>query len=251
MIAAGALDLIENAALWGVIARPAGPSEILTGTAGVAAAVKFVLVLAAIGFVVAFGLGRALARVSPLVQWFLSAPVLVLIAALVLAVLWRVALASLGIPDLFWSESAFMQVLAGVGVGALLGHLGTLGFLLDTQRAAVLGRTYRSEWSARIVVAWVLRLLPNVKRSADPARRLPAAHVGSTARDRAGQRAARSRWRPALVAAAGRHRLLCRFREPLRLALVPARPLAGRPRRSGRASGMRASRTSIASRTRS
>lgn len=162
---AGGLDLVENAALWGVIGRPHDPSGFLAATAGFAAATKFVLAFAAVGFVVAFGLGRALARVTPLVQWFLSAPVLVLVAALVLTVLWRVALTSLGIPDLFWSESAFVQVLAGVGVGALLGHLGILGFLLDTRRASNLGRTYCAEWSARIAVAWVLRLLPIVKEA--------------------------------------------------------------------------------------
>jgi hypothetical protein len=161
---AGGLDLVENAALWGVIGRPLAPSGLLTLTAGAAAATKFVLVFAAAGFVLAC-LGRALAGVTPLVQWFLSEPILVFIAALVLSVLWRATLASFGIPDLFWAESPFMQLLAGVGVGALLGHLGILGFLLETRRASVLGRTYCAEWSARIAVAWLLRFLPVVREA--------------------------------------------------------------------------------------
>ena len=164
-LVAGALDLVENAALWGVTGRPLDPSGFLTWTAGLAAAAKFVLAFAAVGFVLWFGVGRGLNRVTPLVQWFLSAPILVAIAALVLLVLWRAALASLGIPDLFWSESASMQVLAGIGVGALIGHLGVLGFLLDTQRASILGGTYCADWSGRIVVAWVLRYLPMVKEA--------------------------------------------------------------------------------------
>lgn len=162
---AGGLDLLENVALWGVLARPLQPSALLTGIAGTAAAAKFVLVFTAIGFVVSFGIGRGLAGVTPLVQWFLSAPVLVVIAAVVLAVLWRVALASLGIPDLFWTEAAFSQLLAGVGVGALIGHLGVMGFLVDTRRAAALGRAYCADWSARIAVAWIVRVLPVMREA--------------------------------------------------------------------------------------
>jgi hypothetical protein len=159
-LAAGALDVVENLALWRVIGTPLDPPSVLTGLAGVAAALKFVLVFAATGFVLFWGIGRALARVTPLVQWCLSSPILAALAAFVLAVLWHGALTSFGIPDLFWSESAWMQILAGTGVGALLGHLGVLGFLLDTRRASARGRSYCAEWSARLPVAWVVRVLP-------------------------------------------------------------------------------------------
>ncbi len=149
---AGGLDLVENAALWGVISHPLDPPALLTWTAGIAAAIKFLLVLAAGAFVLLAGPIRWLFRTTPLVQWVLSAPLLALIAALVLAILWRVALAALGIPDLFWTESAILQTMAGIGVGPLLTHLGVLGFLLDSQRVSKLGAKPRAEWLERIRV---------------------------------------------------------------------------------------------------
>jgi hypothetical protein len=161
---AGALDLIENAALGGVLRTPSDPSAVLTWTAGIAATLKFLLAVTAAVYVVV-GLGRELARATPLVQWFLSYPVLLLAAALVFAVVWRLALSSAGIPDLFWEEAGLMQFLAGVGVGALLSHLGVIGFLLDAQRATLRGRAYRARWAGRISVGWLTPRLPWVSEA--------------------------------------------------------------------------------------
>ena len=158
-IAAGVLDLIENAALWGVLRSPANPSGALTWLAGIAAAAKFLLVACAVVYCV-IGLGRALARVTPLVQWFLSYPVLLFLAVVVLAIVWRVALAPFGIPDLFWDEEWKTQIVAGAGVGALLSHLGVMGFLLDSRRAARSGGRYWARWAKRIAVKWVVPWVP-------------------------------------------------------------------------------------------
>lgn len=158
-IAAGTLDLIENAALWGVLRAPTDPSEALTWLAGIAATIKFLLVVPAAIYAL-LGLGGALARVTPLVQWFLSYPLLLFPAVLLICIVWRVALVSFGIPDLFWDESALPQLAAGAGVGALLAHLGVMGFLLDTHRAAMGGYKYRGRWASRIAVQWIVPLLP-------------------------------------------------------------------------------------------
>jgi hypothetical protein len=164
-LVAGALDLVENAALWGVLHTPSDPSDVLTWLAGIAATIKFLLAFAAALYVV-LGLGRALARVTPLVQWFLSYPILLLTAMLIFAVTWRLALSSAGIPDLFWDEKGWMQFLAGVGVGGLLSHLGVMGFLLDTRRAALRGRRYHGRWAGRIAVKWLVRRLPRRTQAA-------------------------------------------------------------------------------------
>jgi hypothetical protein len=165
-LAAGVLDLIENAALWFVIGQPASPSAGATWTAGVAAAVKFALVAAAVVYALPSAarelkrLGVWIHQWTPLAQWFLSYPILLLSAVLLLAVLWHVALVSFGIPDLFWDEDGWMQVWTGLGVGTLLVHFGVMGFLMDTQRANRQGRRYRQAWCARVSVSWAARFLP-------------------------------------------------------------------------------------------
>lgn len=164
-VVAGVLDLIENAALWGVLGSPSNPSGALTWLAGIAATIKFLLVAPAVVYGV-LGLGRALARVTPLVQWFLSYPLLLFAAVMVLAIVWRVALAPLGIPDLFWDEEGPTQFFAGAGVGALLSHVGVLAFLLDTRRAALRGSRYWARWAARVAVKWIVPVLPALDEGA-------------------------------------------------------------------------------------
>ena len=161
--AAGILDLIENVALLSVLAGPTAPA---TYAAGVSALGKFVLVGAVVVFLVVVGLAFPLARLTPLVRWFVRAPGLAIIALVVLAVVWRVALSSFGIPDLFWDERPFAQGMAGIGVGALLAHLGVLGFLLDAQRAERSEGRGRAEWAAGIALSWPLRLVPRLQEGA-------------------------------------------------------------------------------------
>lgn len=150
--AAGVLDIFENVALLSVLA---GPTASATRFAGVSALGKFALLGAVAVFLAVVLLEFVLARLTPLVRWFVRAPGLVLIALGALAILWRVALSSFGIPDLFWDERRGSQLLAGAGVGALLGHLGVLGFLLDAQGRQ--GRRY-AQWAAGIALKWPLKL---------------------------------------------------------------------------------------------
>lgn len=182
---AGALDLVENAALWVVIGQPASPSAAATWTAGLAASAKFLLVAAAVLYALPSAarelmrFGVWLHQRTPLAQWFLSYPILLLSSVLLLGVLWHVALVSFGIPDLFWEENGWMQVWTGLGVGTLLVHFGVMGFLMDTQRANRLGAQYRNAWCLRVTVPWAARFLPlaPADSSAEARRKTDAATV--------------------------------------------------------------------------
>ena len=68
--------------------------------------------------------------------------------------------------DLFWDEAGLMQLLAGAGVGGLLAHLGVMGFLLDTQRAALRGRAYRARWAGTVAVGCLVDRLPRLTEAA-------------------------------------------------------------------------------------
>jgi hypothetical protein len=149
-LGAGLLDLVENHALTKIVSGQVEPPW--PGMAAAFASAKFAL-LAVTGLFLVLAatalIGRRLRRppdtwpvplvlAAPLGNWLLSYPVLVGAAALLLGVVWRVVLRSLGIPDLFWHEGnpdaawgTNAQFLAGMGAGLLAVDLGLVGFLLD------------------------------------------------------------------------------------------------------------------------
>src|SRR3712207_3287510 len=60
-------------------------------------------------------------------------PILLLGAALVLGILWFALGNSYGLPDLFWHQHWWAQLLAGLGAALLLGELCFVSYLLDTK----------------------------------------------------------------------------------------------------------------------
>jgi hypothetical protein len=142
-LAAGVLDVVENAALrrivsgsvretWPLLARACAIPKFAL------AALVALFVLVATTVLVARRVRRGpdtwpvpLLLAAPLGTWILSYPVLVGVAVLGLGVVWRVLLGGLGIPDLFWHEAKRYQALAGLGTGLLAVDLGLIGFLLD------------------------------------------------------------------------------------------------------------------------
>jgi hypothetical protein len=146
----GLLDYVENYALARMVAGPVEPPWPGVAAAfawpkfGILAVTALFLAVAVVALVArrvrrppeSWSLPLLLA--TPLGNWLLSYPVLVATAALLLGVVWRVVLDSLGIPDLFWHEGdpgsawpTHAQFLAGLGAGLLAVDLGLVGFLLD------------------------------------------------------------------------------------------------------------------------
>lgn len=75
-----------------------------------------------------------LALARPLCRWFTSYPVLLVVAIGVVGLCWHVLFKNVGIPDLFWNENSWVQLVAGVGLGLLSGDLGAAGALLSGTR---------------------------------------------------------------------------------------------------------------------
>jgi hypothetical protein len=80
----------------------------------------------------------------PLLEWPVRYVLLALATAILLGVAGNLLLWQLGLPDLFWHEEAWRQLLAGFGVGMYLTNIGVVAFLLAS----------REKWITELKELW-------------------------------------------------------------------------------------------------
>src|SRR5262245_12842404 len=132
LVLAGLLDVAENVLLLHSLSHWSSVVPAVVFGAFVAAAGKFLIVIAAVFFVILAWSEKPHGWQLPLWQWLFSYPILIFVAVALVLICWSVLARSFGIPDLFWHEEPWMQVWSGLGVGLLLLDLGFAGFLLDS-----------------------------------------------------------------------------------------------------------------------
>ena len=87
----------------------------------------------------------------PYFEWLCCWPILVLVAAMLVAIVWGYIGVEYGVPNLFWHEDQSTQILAGIGSAWLLGQLCFVGYLLAQNAEWMKNRSLR--WY--LLVTWL------------------------------------------------------------------------------------------------